>query len=271
MSMRKALNQEPTGTMYDEQERQKTLRQNREQREPQEPRLEWIYTGDKAQSEDFLLGKKVGANTQLAVVADEIDDNTTIDVANKIREDPLYLIKKKEIEQRKKILENPVRLKQLKELLERQESAYVPLPLSRFQSPVSLFSVRRRPHARNSIVLDLPSNDTIGVVLPHHHQPVIVAVVHHLHLVLHHRVVNLRHLARSHASRNARKKSKNGVCVRCSPTAPRALLNASTTFARSENMIDERRPPMTCSSRRRRKETIYHRPTTTTRSISFGR
>ena len=109
--------------MYDEQERQKMLRQNREQREPQEPRLEWIYTGDRAQSEDFLLGKKVGGDTQSAVVADEDDENTTIDVANKIREDPLYLIKKKEIEQRKKILENPVRLKQLNELLERQQSA----------------------------------------------------------------------------------------------------------------------------------------------------
>jgi len=122
MSMRKTLNQEPTGTMYDEQERQKMLRLNREKHEPQEPRLEWIYTGDRTKSEDYLLGKKYDADVQSNTI---LEDNTTstIDLANKIREDPLYLIKKKEIEQKKRILDNPVRLKQLKELLERQESA----------------------------------------------------------------------------------------------------------------------------------------------------
>jgi len=124
MSMRKSLNQEPTGTMYDEQERQKMLRLNREVHEPQEPRLEWIYTGDRTKSEDFLLGKKYDADSKApALTEDDTAAVSTIDLANKIREDPLYLIKKKEIEQKKKILENPVRLKQLKELLERQESS----------------------------------------------------------------------------------------------------------------------------------------------------
>jgi hypothetical protein len=123
MSMRKNLTQEPTGTMYDEQERQKTLRLNREKHEPQEPRLEWIYTGDRTKSEDFLLGKKFDADAKPNTVVEEDSTISTIDLANKIREDPLFLIRKKEIEQKKKILENPVRLKQLKELLERQESA----------------------------------------------------------------------------------------------------------------------------------------------------
>jgi hypothetical protein len=123
MSMRKALNQEPTGTMYDEQERQKMLRLNREKHEPQEPRLEWIYTGDHTKSEDFLLGKKYDADPQPNTISEDTTITSTIDLANKIREDPLYLIKKKEIEQKKRILDNPVRLKQLKELLERQESA----------------------------------------------------------------------------------------------------------------------------------------------------
>jgi hypothetical protein len=124
MSMRKSLNQEPTGTMYEEQERQKMLRLNREVHEPQEPRLEWIYTGDRTKSEDFLLGKKYDADSKAPTLTeDDTAAVSTIDLANKIREDPLYLIKKKEIEQKKKILENPVRLKQLKELLERQESS----------------------------------------------------------------------------------------------------------------------------------------------------
>jgi hypothetical protein len=127
MSMRKSLHQEPTGTMYDEQERQKMLRLNREKHEPQEPRLEWIYSGDRTKSEDYLLGKKYDADSQSKTVPENNEEAaaaaSTIDLANKIREDPLYLIKKKEIEQKKKILENPVRLKQLKELLERQESS----------------------------------------------------------------------------------------------------------------------------------------------------
>jgi hypothetical protein len=124
MSMRKTLGQEPTGTMYEEQERQKTLRLNREMKETPEPRLEWIYTGDRAKTEDYLLGKKYDADAA-TITAPPVDSigTSTIDLANKIREDPLYLIKKKEIEQKKKILDNPVRLKQLKELLERQESA----------------------------------------------------------------------------------------------------------------------------------------------------
>jgi len=123
MSMRKNLTQEPTGTMYDEQERQKMLRLNREKHEPQEPRLEWIYTGDRTKSEDYLLGKKYDGDSQSNIISEDNTITSTIDLANKIREDPLYLIKKKEIEQKKRILENPVRLKQLKELLERQESA----------------------------------------------------------------------------------------------------------------------------------------------------
>lgn len=123
MSMRKNLTQEPTGTMYDEQERQKMIRLNREKQDPKEPRLEWIYTGDRTKSEDYLLGKKLASDAPEDPIDDDGAASSTIDLANKIREDPLYLIKKKEIEQKKKILDNPVRLKQLKELLERQESA----------------------------------------------------------------------------------------------------------------------------------------------------
>lgn len=123
ISLRKGRNLELTGTMYDEQERQKMLRLNREKNEPQEPRLEWIYTGDRTKADDCLLGKKLDADVQSTAIPEDNSITTTIDLANKIREDPLYLIKIKEIEQRKKVSDNPVRLKQLKELLERQESS----------------------------------------------------------------------------------------------------------------------------------------------------
>jgi len=124
MSMRKSLNQESIGTVFDEQERQKLLRLNRDVRDTQEPRLEWLYTGDRIQSEDYLLGKKFDGDTNNIIQSNTNESITTstIDLANKIREDPLFLIKKKEIEQRQRILENPVRLKHLRDLLERQES-----------------------------------------------------------------------------------------------------------------------------------------------------
>lgn len=40
-----------------------------------------------------------------------------VDLARKIQEDPLYAIKKKEMETRNQLLKNPVKLKQLKELV----------------------------------------------------------------------------------------------------------------------------------------------------------
>lgn len=147
--MRKALNQEPTGTMYEEQERQKMLRLNRDNRDQQEPRLEWIYSGDRAQSEDYLLGKKFDSDKNSDPVPETtITSTSTIDLANKIREDPLYLIKKREIEQRKRILENPVRLQQLKELVERQEVESVVLNI--FNREIRFFSRRSSSHKKKA-------------------------------------------------------------------------------------------------------------------------
>ncbi|KAJ4443776.1 hypothetical protein ANN_05554 [Periplaneta americana] len=45
-----------------------------------------------------------------------------VDMARKLQEDPLYIIKKKEIESRSQILKNPVKLKQLKELIKEEKS-----------------------------------------------------------------------------------------------------------------------------------------------------
>ena len=83
--------------MYDEQERQKTLRLQCEMHEPQEPRLEWIYTGDRSKSEDYLLGKKCDPEVQSNTLSEDSSITTyTIDLANKIHEDPLYLVQNKE-------------------------------------------------------------------------------------------------------------------------------------------------------------------------------
>lgn len=41
--------------------------------------------------------------------------NEQVDLARKIQEDPLYAIKKKEMESKNQLLKNPVKLKQFKE------------------------------------------------------------------------------------------------------------------------------------------------------------
>jgi len=43
--------------------------------------------------------------------------NEQVDLARKIQEDPLYAIKKKEMETRNQLLKNPIKLKKLKELV----------------------------------------------------------------------------------------------------------------------------------------------------------
>lgn len=43
--------------------------------------------------------------------------NEQVDLARKMQEDPLYAIKKKEIETRNQLLKNPIKLKQLRELV----------------------------------------------------------------------------------------------------------------------------------------------------------
>ena len=43
--------------------------------------------------------------------------NASTDLATKIRDDPLFMIKKKENEKKKELLKNPVRMKQLQQML----------------------------------------------------------------------------------------------------------------------------------------------------------
>lgn len=43
--------------------------------------------------------------------------NSVLDMANKIREDPLFMIRKKEEEKKREVLNNPVKMKKIKELV----------------------------------------------------------------------------------------------------------------------------------------------------------
>jgi len=82
-------------------------------------KVEWLYSGDRVDRDAYLLGKPID---KLLIEKEldkpkEIDFSSTVDLANKIREDPLFEIKKKEFEAKKKLIENPYRVKQLQKQL----------------------------------------------------------------------------------------------------------------------------------------------------------
>ncbi|KAJ7373147.1 RNA-splicing factor [Desmophyllum pertusum] len=97
-------------------------------------RLDWMYAAAAAGQVDremYLLGKPVDKVVDPMAQNDEeestapgasfINDasaNTVNDLAAKVRDDPLFLIKKKEEEKRKELLNNPVKMKQLKQMLQ---------------------------------------------------------------------------------------------------------------------------------------------------------
>ncbi|XP_053673110.1 pre-mRNA-splicing factor CWC25 homolog [Anopheles nili] len=116
-------------------------------------KLEWMYRGPSqlVNREEYLLGRTVDktfeeldaqekASTSTFGVAQpknhvehecipfsirqhkDVLSNDQVDLARKLMEDPLMLIKQKQIESRQKILQNPVKLKELHRLLKGDES-----------------------------------------------------------------------------------------------------------------------------------------------------
>lgn len=110
-----------------------------------EKKLDWMYKGPNqmVNREEYLLGRPVDkAFEQMKQAEKEAElikvpknhveyecippslrffsGNEQVDLVRKMQEDPLYAIKKKEMENRSQLLKNPVKLKQLKQLLEQQ-------------------------------------------------------------------------------------------------------------------------------------------------------
>ena len=103
--------------------------------------MNWIYEapGENINREDYLLGKKVDKYVDPTLQAAEREKhllattpgalfagasvNATVDLENKIREDPLFEIKKREQEAKKRLANNPVKLKQLRALVEEVKGA----------------------------------------------------------------------------------------------------------------------------------------------------
>ncbi|GAB6022922.1 RNA-splicing factor [Chamberlinius hualienensis] len=99
-------------------------------------RLDWMYegAGSMINREEYLVGKSVDKTfeqNEFGVGKSELDSipesvcrtsetanvNITVDLANKIREDPMLTIRKQEDDSRRELLNNPVRMKQLQEML----------------------------------------------------------------------------------------------------------------------------------------------------------
>ncbi|XP_018399166.1 PREDICTED: pre-mRNA-splicing factor CWC25 homolog [Cyphomyrmex costatus] len=110
-------------------------------------KLDWMYKGPNqaVNREEYLLGRPVDKAFEQMQQAEKDSEmnrmpknhveyecippslrffsgSEQVDLARKIQEDPLYAIKKKEMETRNQLLKNPVKLKQLKELLDQQSS-----------------------------------------------------------------------------------------------------------------------------------------------------
>lgn len=103
-------------------------------------KMNWIYEapGDNINREDYLLGKKIDKYVDPTLQAAEREKhllattpgslfagasvNATVDLENKIREDPLFEIKKREQEAKKRLANNPIKLKQLKALVDEVRS-----------------------------------------------------------------------------------------------------------------------------------------------------
>lgn len=106
-------------------------------------KLDWMYKGPggMVDREEYLLGRAIDKsfeqmqqsekastssknNVELDCLPTSIfsGGDEQVDMARKLQEDPLYLIKKKEIESRSQILKNPVKLKQLQEMLRDHKS-----------------------------------------------------------------------------------------------------------------------------------------------------
>ncbi|XP_034936075.1 pre-mRNA-splicing factor CWC25 homolog [Chelonus insularis] len=114
-------------------------------------KLDWMYKRpNQINREDYLTGKKIDKDFEQFSQAEKdaernraatnhveyecippslrsFTGNEQVDLARKLQEDPLYAIKKKEIESRSKLLKNPVKLKKLQALVSEKQSSSGPL------------------------------------------------------------------------------------------------------------------------------------------------
>ncbi|KAH8019704.1 hypothetical protein HPB51_021026 [Rhipicephalus microplus] len=128
-------------------------------------RLDWMYQGvaGLVDREQYLLGRKVDKNFEIMKkeedgVEDKNEDqqpgsiftmaptNAAVDLENKIREDPLFAIKKQEMKTKKTLLSNPVKMKHLKEMHHHEVETQLKRPVKSSSRSHS----KRKRHDSNS-------------------------------------------------------------------------------------------------------------------------
>ena len=138
-------------------------------------RLEWMYRGPMTtvDRDAYLLGKKIDKAVDRGLQAAEQeqealasgpgalfasgDTDVAVDLAAKIREDPLFAIRKKEEERKRALLDNPLKLGQLRKSLEEdrrrqkvKKSSSKKLPRSPSPAARSRSPPPRRGHTKHT-------------------------------------------------------------------------------------------------------------------------
>merc|ERR1712018_43033 len=102
---------------------------------PSGEKMDWLYNEESAKpkSEDYLLGKAIDANFERGTLgqinAVEYDCTPAsifsskaehqVDIQRKLQEDPLFNLKKTEVETRKRILDNPLKMREIQAYIEK--------------------------------------------------------------------------------------------------------------------------------------------------------
>lgn len=98
-----------------------------------EEKLDWMYSHMQSVNTDaYLLGKKIDKNVESMKEEEKNIDVVPVvrkapvikasEILAKVKEDPLFLIKKKEEENRKELAHNPIKMKKLRAMLEKDVS-----------------------------------------------------------------------------------------------------------------------------------------------------
>ncbi|XP_060704591.1 pre-mRNA-splicing factor CWC25 homolog [Hemiscyllium ocellatum] len=101
-------------------------------------RLDWMYQGpgSMVNKEEYLLGRPIdkyatdkmvdeesGPSSETGLLPGSIFSatgaNSALDMASKIREDPLFMIRKREEEKKREVLTNPMKMKMIREILQK--------------------------------------------------------------------------------------------------------------------------------------------------------
>lgn len=95
-------------------------------------KMDWMYKGSQPETNEYLLGRKIDKYIEKvpeptkeekygAAFCERIKANIELDMAAKMREDPLFQIRKREEEARRRILDNPVKMKQIQKMIKEQK------------------------------------------------------------------------------------------------------------------------------------------------------